>query len=88
MKVSYSKQSVKDVKKIKDRKLIERITHVISELKKAEHIEEISNIKKLKGHPTAYRIRIGDYRLGLFYENETVEIARLVKKNDIYKLFP
>ena len=88
MKIRYSKQVVKDVKKIKDKKVIERITQVIHELKKAERIEEINQIKKLKGHPTAYRIRIGDYRLGLFIENEIVELARLVKRNDIYKLFP
>ena len=47
-----------------------------------------SGLKKLSGHPEAYRIRVGDYRLGIFYSDEIITIARFLKRNDIYKLFP
>jgi len=46
------------------------------------------NLKKLKGFKTAYRIRVGDYRIGLFISNDTVEFARVVHQKDIYKVFP
>lgn len=42
----------------------------------------------MSGHPDAYRVRIGDYRLGIYYSDNEITIARFVKRNDIYKLFP
>jgi len=41
-----------------------------------------------EGHPTAYRIRIQNYRVGIFQEGETVEFARILPRKDIYKYFP
>jgi mRNA interferase RelE/StbE len=61
---------------------------IIKEVKKAIHLSEIKNIKKLKGYPTAYRIRTGDYRIGLFVKSNTVEFARVAHRKDIYKIFP
>ena len=51
---------------------------MISTIEISNHLNEISGIKKLKGHKSAYRIRIGDYRIGLFYEKNHVELARIV----------
>ncbi len=36
----------------------------------------------------AYRIKIGDYRIGIFVESKVVEMARFVHRKDIYKVFP
>ena len=57
-------------------------------MEKTDSLERIPNTKKLKGHKTAYRARIGDYRLGFFFENSTLTLARFVHRKDIYKLFP
>lgn len=51
-------------------------------------LSKIPNTKKLQGHKTAYRTRIGNYRLGFFFEDETIFLARCVDRKDIYKLFP
>jgi mRNA interferase RelE/StbE len=42
----------------------------------------------LKGHKFAYRIKIGDYRIGIFVESKVVEMARFEHRKDIYKVFP
>jgi mRNA-degrading endonuclease RelE of RelBE toxin-antitoxin system len=42
----------------------------------------------LVGFTTAYRIRIGDYRIGIFFKEDTVIFARILHRKDIYKLFP
>ena len=42
----------------------------------------------MKGHSYAYRIRIGDYRLGFYFEDNTIFLARFLKRSDIYKVFP
>ncbi len=88
MKITYSQAIVKDVRKIKNQKLITAVEEAINEIKAAGELKHISNIKRLKGHPSAYRIRIGDYRLGFYYQENVVVLARFVKRNDIYKLFP
>jgi len=88
MEVVYLNSFLKDLKKVKDKKLLQRLKAVLLELKSAEDLSTILNVNKLSGHPFAYRIRIGDYRLGLLYSEEKLTIARFVKRNDIYKLFP
>ena len=88
MKIVYSKSIVKDVRKIKNQQLIESIEAVIKDIKQANSLSELSQVAKMKGHPTAYRIRIGEYRMGLYCDNENVVLARFVKRNDIYKVFP
>ena len=42
----------------------------------------------MKGYKDFYRIRIGDYRLGLYTENHHVILSRLLPRKDIYKRFP
>jgi len=88
MKIIYTKAITKDVQKIKDKKLILKIEQLISDLKNASAIEEIKSIKKLSGHPYAYRARVGNYRLGFFYQNQRITLIRFLKRNDIDKLFP
>ena len=53
-----------------------------------DNIKAIKNIKKLKGHHDFYRIRIGDYRIGLESKNKTIELIRFLHRKDIYKYFP
>ncbi len=88
MKVEYLKQFSKDLLKINDENLKNNLFDIIVLLKEVENLNLLSNIKKLKGHPEAYRIRIGKYRLGFFFDGEVVELARFAKREDIYKLFP
>lgn len=88
MEVTFLRSFLNDIKKLNDKKLKTKIKEFLVELENAETIDEIPNIKKLKGFSTAYRWRTGDYRLGFYKEENKIELARFVKRNDIYKLFP
>ena len=88
MKVEYLKQFSKDLSKINDEILKNSVFEVILDFKKANNLNEISNIKKLKGHTNAFRFRIGKYRIGFYFDGETIELSRFLKRDDIYKLFP
>jgi len=88
MKIVYTRAVTKDVRKIKDKRIITKVTEVIEALKQATQLEEIRSVKKLAGYPTAYRIRVGTYRLGFYYEDNTITLAHFLKRNDIYKVFP
>ena len=88
MKVVFTRDFDKAAGKIKDKKLASDLLNTINNVKLATNIFQITNLKKLKGHPCAYRIRIGNYRIGVFIENNEVEFAAFAHRKDIYFLFP
>ena len=88
MKILFLEKFNKDLDKIKEVSIKKKIVRVIREIESAHTLRTISNIKKIKGDTISYRIRIGDYRLGIYFENGTVELARFVHRKDIYKKFP
>jgi mRNA interferase RelE/StbE len=55
---------------------------------KYKEIEQIKNIKKIKGHRLYYRIRTGDYRIGLKIEGDALTFMRILHRKDIYRHFP
>lgn len=88
MKLIFTRTAMKDVRKIKDVKQQDKITDAVLEMKNAKELADISNTKKLKGHPFAYRKRVGDYRIGLVLRNDELIVSRILKRADIYKVFP
>ncbi len=88
MIVRIDKSFEKDTDKIKDKNLLHSIADCIELLEKADNVKSIKNIKKLKGSNYFYRIRLGDYRIGLEIKNETIELIRFLHRKDIYKFFP
>jgi mRNA interferase RelE/StbE len=88
MKVEFSKKFSKDLDNIRTRTVKQALLRVIDLMENADSLDNIPNTKKLKGHKTVYRTRVGDYRLGFFYENSTILLGRFVHRKDIYKIFP
>ena len=88
MKVSFTKDFNEQLAKIGDRKLGLAVVAAIENVEKAHSPWEINAIKKLKGHKSAYRIRYGDYRIGIFIEKGTVTFVAIAFRKDIYKKFP
>ena len=65
-----------------------QLARIIEQINNADKISEVSACKKLKGFKTAYRIRMGQYRIGFYYENDVVELVRVINRKDIYRYFP
>ncbi len=84
----FTNAVTKDVRKIKDEKIKNEISRIVQTIKSASSLREITSIKKLSGHQNAYRIKIGNYRLGFYNEDDSIILARFLKRNDIYKVFP
>jgi len=88
VKVKFLSGFHKDLKKIRDKELAKTIRECISFFEEANELSEIGNIKRIKGHSTAYRYRKGKYRIGFYYENDTVIFAAFAPRGKIYKRFP
>lgn len=48
----------------------------------------IDQFRKLSGAPGYYRIRVGDYRIGLAEWEDGLECVRCLHRRDIYRYFP
>ena len=88
MKTTFKKQFEKQIKEVKDQKLKTGILDIILKVENCNSILEIQNLKKLKGYKYFYRIRIGDYRIGVKAENDMVTFSAFHHRKDIYKYFP
>lgn len=67
---------------------MKRVKESIDAIEKADSLARLLSMKKLKGHQNYFRLRIGDYRLGIALEGETAIMVRLLNRKDIYKYFP
>ena len=88
MKVEYLKKFSKDLDDLSLKSVKRSVIRLIEFMEAVEALENIPNTKKLKGHKAAYRTIVGDYRIGFFFENSTILLARFVHRKDIYKIFP
>ena len=88
MKVEFLKRFSKDLDDIKSKSVKQSVIRLIELMESVDSLEKIPNTKKLKGHRSAFRARLGDYRLGFFFENSTILLARFLHRKDIYKMFP
>lgn len=88
MNVDFSKLFEKQIDLILDKKLKGEIASVVKSVIDADSLQQIHNLKKLKGYKTAYRIRKGNYRIGFVYQNNTVYFLAFAHRRDIYNIFP
>ena len=88
METIFLKRFLKDISKIEDSQLKNEIIEIIEAVQNADNQFDIPNIKKMKGYKSAFRIRVGYYRIGIFIEKDTVEFAMFLHRKDIYKFFP
>jgi len=87
--IEFKKSFARDLKKkAHGIKLRSRVKEIIHEVDNAESPYEIKNIKKLKAEGDYYRIRLGDYRIGLKIKDGTVFFVRFLHRNEIYRYFP
>jgi mRNA interferase RelE/StbE len=79
---------VRDLKKIQDEALRRRVKEAIEKVEAAETLRNLPNLTKLSGTSGFYRIRVGDYRIGIAVEGDEVEFVRCLHRRDIYRYFP
>ncbi len=88
MKVLYRRSFAKDLKKIRGKTLRQEVQAVLEQIEQCATLYDIPNVKHLTSDGFYYRIRIGDYRLGLIVESDTVTVVRFLHRRDIYRYFP
>ncbi len=89
MKTNYLPTFIKDLKSLKSTSSYSAIKKLVfTDILAVQNLTEISNLKRLKGDYNAYRIRVGDYRIGFFLEDNTITFARVLHRREFYRYFP
>ena len=88
MKVDFRNSFLGDLKRVKDTPIRNRVRETIQSLEQAQSLEKISDLRKLKYGDRSYRIRMGDYRLGLALKHDTLVFVRFPHRKNLYKYFP
>ena len=88
MIIEFKKSFLKELKKLKNKHLKDSIIDCITQIESSQNITDIKNLKKLTGYESYYRIRIGDYRIGIKIEDQIIYFVVFEHRKDIYKGFP
>lgn len=88
MNTVFRPKFLHDLKKVKTAAILRRVQAAIENVERAKTLTEIAQLKKLSGAKDCYRIRIGDWRLGVVIVGETLEFVRCLDRKDIYRFFP
>jgi len=89
LKVEYLPIFLKDLKALKSAPVYQSIRSLVfEEIPSYTCLQEIKNLKKLKDFDSAYRVRVGNYRVGFTFSEGTVTFVRVLHRKEIYRFFP
>jgi len=88
LRVAFKRSFIRDPEKIRNQSLKDKVRQIIELAKQADNLQDISHIRKLRGSERYYRIRLGNYRIGLAVEGDEVTFVRFLHRGDVYRYFP
>jgi len=88
MKLAFRQSFARDLKKVRDQAVLDHVRRAIERVEGAASLQEVGDLKKMRGAGNFYRIRVGDYRLGTVVEGDQVEFVRCLSRRDLYRFFP
>jgi mRNA interferase RelE/StbE len=87
--VEYTKRFLKELANLPI-DVRSRVEPIVFEELEVENLFDLGYLQKLKGYADKYKIRVGDYRIGITVEQETHTLIceRIAHRKDIYRVFP
>lgn len=88
MNVEFKRRFEKDLEDIVEPKTLARLENAIDQVRESKTLNTVRNLERLSGKPGYYRIRIGDYRIGLKLVTGNAVFLRCLHRREIYRYFP
>jgi mRNA interferase RelE/StbE len=86
--VQFRASFARDLKRISNKDILNHVRETIQEIERAGSLEDIPGLTKLKGGRKYYRVRVGEHRIGLILEGDTIVFVRCLDRKEIYRYFP
>ena len=88
MEVSFKESFERDLRSIGNKKIFARVRAAVGKVEGAEHILQVPGVKKIHGTQGYFRLKLGEYRLGIAVEGRKAAFVRILHRKDIYRYFP
>ncbi len=90
MKIVFESSFKRDLKKIKDRRILLKVKEILESFEKAKTLADLRDIdiRKMRIEGKYYRVRIGDYRIGIEQGEKQIIFVRILHRKEIYRYFP
>ena len=89
MRVEFDRSFYKSLDRVNRKDIDIRIEKLIVSLENVSNLSQITNVKKMTGYQRYYRIRLGDYRLGVeLIKSDAIRFIVVAHRKDIYNVFP
>ncbi len=75
MQIELTRKFQKQVENCDDRRIKLKIFAIIQAVIETESMNDFPNLKKLTGYKNSYRIRLGNFRIGIQADNKSVIFA-------------
>ena len=88
-KIEYTKRFLKELASL-PQETQSRIESIVFIELEADNPFALGYLNKMKGYKDKYKVRVGDYRIGLTIDkkNQTILCQRVAHRREIYKIFP
>lgn len=88
-KLEYTKRFLKELAAL-PLEVQNRVEPIVFQELESENPFELGYLQKLRGYSDKYKIRVGDYRIGITVQQETNTLIceRIAHRKDIYRIFP
>ncbi len=88
-KVEYTKRFLKELSKL-SQEIRGKVEKIVFEELSSPNPFELGYIERMTGYPDMYKIRVGDYRIGITMDKtgKIITCQRIAHRKDIYKIFP
>ena len=88
MEIEYTPSFERDLRRARNSELRARVERLIETIKEAPSLPDVRGVVRLTGPGAFYRLRVGDYRIGIAVEGNTVVMIRLFHRREGYRSFP
>ena len=88
MKTVFQSSFAKGLRTIKNRRVHDQVAELIETVEQAADLSAIPKLKKLHSARLCYRVRLGEYRVGIVVQEGVVYFVRCLHRKEIYRYFP
>jgi len=88
-KVEYTRRFLKELSSL-PKEIRARAEEIVFNEMSSRNPFDLGYVERMKGYPDKYKIRLGNYRIGVTIDkgNNIIILQRVANRKDIYKTFP
>ncbi len=88
-KVEYTKRFLKELVNL-PKEIQTKVEEMVFKELPSSNPFELGYVERMTGYPDKYKIRLGNYRIGITIDkdNQVIVCQRVSHRKDIYKIFP